>query len=78
MNNKTNIHNFGSYASILRVVAGVSGTISYDKATYERAMRMTREELQDARYESQDERKAVRAAILVAIANRGINEWRAR
>ena len=78
MTNKTNIHNFGSYSNILSVVASATGTISYDKATYESAMRMTAQELEDARYESQDARKTVRAAILVAIANRGINEWRAR
>lgn len=78
MTNKTNIHNFGRFGSMIEDYATKTGEVRYDGYTYERAMRMTESDLVDAMNDAVDckMRKAVRAAYAVARAAKMIESWR--
>jgi uncharacterized protein YjiS (DUF1127 family) len=78
---KTTIHNFGKFGAILSDYTARDGmTVTYDERTYERLLRMSDEQFEEARYEEAryTMRKAVRAAYAVAQAERNIRNWRNR
>jgi len=76
--NKTNINNFGRFAGIIAIYANTCGEVRYDDYTYERALKMTDDQLIDAANEAVDNksRKTVRAAYAVARAAKMIESWR--
>ena len=76
--NKTNINNFGRFAAIIAIYANACGEVRYDSYTFERAMRMTDDQLVDALNDAADNksRKVVRAAYAVARAAKAVDSWR--
>ena len=78
MTNKTNTNNFGSFGDLIASFANACGEVRYDSYTYERATKMTEDQLIDAINEAADNksRKVVRAAYAVARAAKAVNSWR--